>query len=372
MLSVTNSDAWEYHVRQSHRVTTRCELWNEAGYLATLYPVSGSVTVDARRDIRRACSIELVDEDGTLTPSATNLDLAPYGNELRLYRGIDYGDGTSDEVPLGVFRISETSVAYGDDAVTISITGEDRAKAIQRSPFSTAYVVGSSLNLVDVMTGIVSNRLPGISTSVTTTTFTSPSTGSRVLGFGPESDPWADITSIAQAIGQEAYFDAYGAFATSVIPSLDYAESVETYADDASGVTISVDRTLSIEGISNGVIYTAEGSHLTLPLISKVWDDDSTSPFRRTGPLGERPSSQSSSWISTQAQVDYAALQEYQAVRGQAINLSIIPNPRLDVRDVITITSSSLGINTTAVIDTMTIPLDVASPMQISARTKGY
>ena len=372
MLTVTNPEAWTYHVRQSHIATTRAELWNASGKLYDLYPTGGSVSVDARRDIRRSCNLELVDSDGTLTPSATNLDLAPYGNEIRLYRGIDYGDGTSDEVPLGVFRISETQISYGDDAVTISITGEDRAKAVQRAPFSTAYVIGSSLNLGDVMTGIVSNRLSGVSSSTTATSFTSPTVGSRVLGFGPESDPWADVTEIARAIGQEAYFDAYGAFTTSLVPSLDETESVETYADDSNGVTISIDRSLSIDGISNGVVLTAEGSHLTLPLISTVWDDDASSPFRRTGPLGERPSTLSSSWIRNQTQCDYAALAEYQAVRGQGITLSIVPNARLDVRDVIRITSTSLGIDTLAVIDTITIPLDLSSSMQITARTKGY
>ena len=372
MINVTQPDKWEYHVRNSHRVTLRAELWNASSKLRDLYPNSGSVTIDARREVRRSCTLEIVDEDGTLTPNATNLDLAPYGNEIKLYRGINYGDGTSDEVALGVFRISETSIAYGQDAVTINITGEDRAKAIQQSPFSTAFVISASTNLIDAIKNIVTNRLPGTQTATTATTYTAPTVGSKALGFGPQSNPWADVAEIAKAIGQEAYFDQEGKLATALVPNLDDTEAVQIYADNQDGVTIQIDRTLSMEGISNGVIFTAEASHLLLPLISKIWDDDASSPFRRTGPLGERPATLSTSWVATQAQLDYAALQEYQAVRGQQIALTIVPNPRLDVRDVIQITASDLGINTTAIIDTITIPFDVTSPMQITARTKGY
>lgn len=370
MLAVTNPTAWDLAVRNSHVVTLRCELWSGGAKLLDLYPDSGSVTVDARRAVRRSVTITLADYDGTLTPTASNLTLAPYGNELRLFRGINYGDGTSDEVPLGVFRITETSVSYGDEAVSLSITGEDRARVIQARPFSTAYVVAASVNFADVLTGIVSDRLPGVEMNVTPTTYATP--GSRPLGFGPDSDPWADVQTIAQSLGHEAYFDAYGAFTTSPIPSLDSSTPVASFADDSVGVTISIDRTLSSDAISNGVTFTAEGSHLLLPLVSTVWDDDSTSPFRRTGPLGERPADVSSSWIVSQAQCDDAAAAEYQAVRGQTVTLSIVPNPRLDVRDVISITSSELGIDSTAIVDTLTIPFDIGSPMQITARTKGY
>ena len=373
MLAVTNSTAWSAAVRRSHVATFRCELWSGTTKIANLYPISGSVTVDARRDVRRSCSLSFVDFDGSLTPSATNLNLAPYGNEIKLFRGINYGDGTSDEVPLGVFRITETQVSYNEDAVSISITGDDRAKAIMEKPFSTAFTIGTSTNFADAILNVVSDRLGNALTNIAPTSYATPSSGfGRALGFGVESNPWADISEIARAIGHEAFFDAYGTFTTQPIPSLDTTSAVATYADGSDGVTVSIDRTLTSDSSSNGVIFPAEGTHLSAPLEAVVWDDDASSPFRRTGPLGERPASFSSSWIVNAAQLADAARSQYQAVRGQPITLSIVPDPRLDVRDVISITSATLGVSTLAVIDTIEIPFDVSSPMTITARTKGY
>ena len=371
MLPVSYTEKWDKAVRGSHVATLRCELWNQTEKLKELYPNSGSITIDARRDVRRSCSIELVDQDGTLTPTASNLELAPYGNELRIFRGIDYGDGTSDEVQLGVFAIVETNIIYGDSGTTINITADDRAKTIQQRPFTTPYGVGPSLNMVDSMINIVRDRFPGLANATTSTTYVTPS-GTRILGSGQNSNPWADVQDIAFAIGQEAYFDNLGQFATSPVPSLDATNYVAAFTDESDGVTISIDRTFTLEGIHNGVLLTAEGTHLPLPLTVEIWDDDATSPFNRTGPVGERGESISSSWILTQNQCTAAALSEYQAVRGQAITITIVPDPRIDVRDIIKITATDLGIDTTAIIDTIEIPFDISGSMTITARTKGY
>ena len=59
-------------------------------------------------------------------------------------------------------------------------------------------------------------------------------------------------------------------------------------------------------------------------------------------------------------------------VRGQIVNLSIVPNPALDVGDVIRVISADTYLDSLAVIDTITIPLSVGGEMQITARMRGY
>ena len=55
---------------------------------------------------------------------------------------------------------------------------------------------------------------------------------------------------------------------------------------------------------------------------------------------------------------------------GQPFEMTIIPNPTLDVRDVIRVTSTRLGIDTTAMIDAITIPLEASGTSSISARAR--
>lgn len=131
------SDDFKVAVRYSHQILTKAEVLRDGQVIQEIYPESGSVEVDARRAQRRTCEVSLhaggqtvsytptyntytslgtayasytalkaalvtyqdstivvgytatTDDDG-LVPS-TGLDLlTPFGNELKLYRGLRY------------------------------------------------------------------------------------------------------------------------------------------------------------------------------------------------------------------------------------------------------------------------------------------
>lgn len=75
---------------QNHRVVSRVDVLNNGKVERTLDVTEGSVTVDGEADIRRRMSCTLVDPDGDLTPGEAEHLLAPYGNEVRIYRGIAF------------------------------------------------------------------------------------------------------------------------------------------------------------------------------------------------------------------------------------------------------------------------------------------
>lgn len=99
------SDRFAETVTGSHRIAVRVQLLNSIQFGADpvggvdLPLLSGQVEFDATADIK-----------GSLTCSVPGEywdAVQPYGAELHAARGIDYGDGTRELVPLGYFRIED-------------------------------------------------------------------------------------------------------------------------------------------------------------------------------------------------------------------------------------------------------------------------
>jgi hypothetical protein len=359
-------------VQNSHTAVTSVELWANNTFVRYLYPVAGSVEVDARRAVRRSASITLLDEDGTLNPNLPSSVLTPYGSEVRMYRGVRFPDGTTEYAALGVFRIVGVDVSRGDSGLQLGVQLEDRARVVQQARYSTPYTVAASTNYGTAIQALVARAYPSAETNVAATTYSSPATGAKVLGLEASTDPWSDILGIAESIGEEAYFAADGTFTTTPIPSLSNSTAQVTFTEGGGSTLLDVSYNIGTADVYNGIIAKAEGSHLTTPLESRVWDDDTSSPTRRTGPLGERPYEWSSSWVASQAQLDDAAAALLDTVRGMPVSFSVVPNPALDVRDVVRITSTTMGIDSAVMIDTLSIPLSPADSMQVTGRMRGY
>jgi hypothetical protein len=363
------SSAFLTEVQRSHTAVVRVELWSGTTFVRYLYPTDGSVTIDARRAVRRSASLTVVDEDGTLNPNSPNSLLTPFGSEVRIYRGVQYADGSTEYASLGVFRIVGVGIRLTSNGTELDVQLEDRSRVVQVSRYSTPYAIAGGIELDAAVAALVTSRYTGISTNVSPTAYVTG--GTRVLGL-EESDPWSDVVGLAEAYGTEAYFDADGVFTTTPIPSLTSASASVTFAEGSSSTLLNIRMDYSTADVYNGIIAKAESSSLTTPLESRAWDDDPSSPTRRTGPLGERPSEWSSSWVASQAQLDDVAGALLDTVRGFTVSMDVIPNPALDVRDVVQVTSTSIDLSSTVMVDTLTIPLSVEGTMTVTGRMRGY
>ena len=98
-------------LRKSHVAQSRAELILGGSKFADLEVVGGSVSVDARRGVRRSLSLETLDVDGSLTRAGLSSPLSPLGDtEIKVYRGVvdpSVGAVTANtEVLLGIFRVT--------------------------------------------------------------------------------------------------------------------------------------------------------------------------------------------------------------------------------------------------------------------------
>src|SRR5512146_2193069 len=97
------TDRFKSEIRKSHRVYSYVDVTAPNLQTFRLNATGGDVQIDRTASQRRRCTVSCVDPTGTLTPTTADSILTPYGTEVRPYRGVQYDDGTTEVVPLGVF-----------------------------------------------------------------------------------------------------------------------------------------------------------------------------------------------------------------------------------------------------------------------------
>jgi Domain of unknown function (DUF5047) len=362
------STAYKAAILKNHTVVAKAEVWSDDRKLLDLSFDTGKVSVSTTNTIRRTCEIHL-----TTTRTTTNLVpntgfdyLAPFGNQLRLFRGIQFDNGTTEYIPLGVFVITEVKVTDTNEGVSMTVRGEDKSIIVSRNKWTTAYQMLSG-TLEDSLKAVLQNRYPDIKTDFPITNIT---VNQIILGSDSNVDPWKDVVGIAQLVGYDLYFDVRGVCTMRQFPTLDAGSVVATYKEGSGTTITSIDRNISTKETYNGVIYTIEGSQVTTPIRVEVWDEDTTSPTYRYGVFGSVPTFITSNILSSQTDAIKAAtllLNNYIGAQEQ-ISFTSLVDPSLDVNDVIYVKSIGSRVDRTVIIDTMDIPLEYTGALNVSTR----
>jgi len=362
------SAAYKLAIVGNHTVIGKAEIWNADRKLLDLDIDSGKVSVSTSSAVRRSCEVHLTTDRTTtnLVPDNGFDYLAPFGNQLRLYRGVQYADGTQEYIPLGVFVITEVEVKDTNDGVSLSIRGEDKSIIVSRNKWTSSYQMVSG-TLEASLTALLQNRYADITIDFPTTQVT---INQIVLGADSNLDPWKDAVMLAQLVGYDLYFDVKGVCTMRQFPTLDAASVVATY-EEGNGTTItSIDRKISTKETYNGVIYTVEGSQVTTPIRVEVWDEDTTSPTYRYGVFGSVPTFITTNVIGTSADAIKAASLLLNTYIGQQeqITFESMVDASLDVNDVIYVQSEGSKVDRTVIIDSLDIPLDYKGSLNVTTR----
>lgn len=334
---------------ESHNPVTRVQLFLTDGRVVDLEHTGGSVTVDRSQAIRRTCTVTIADP--SLIPLTPTDQLATYGARLRLARGVEFGDGTSELVPIGVFRLDSVEGALGEGPVTLQ--GKALEAAVADDKFTEAFTVSGTV--VGAVTALIQRTLPGADVIPT---ITDAAIGSRT--FDIEGDPWAGAQEIAAAAGAEVYSNADGVFVIATMPDLLSADPVWSVEAAEGGVYISGTRAMSSASVFNGVLARGENTADDKPPVSAlVVDNDPGSPTYWGGPFGRRPTFISSSaLITTNACAQAANLELLKAKAPNASgDFSSLPNPALEPGDVLRVAHSD-GTRELHQVASFSVPLD--------------
>jgi hypothetical protein len=365
-------------------------------------PISdGTVKVDrTSADVRRSCQLTVTDP--TLVPKFASDALSIYGNHLYIYRGILWNinnipevlwdsppplskellapsNGSYELVPLGVFRISDTTVMEDTDGnVTINVTGSDISANISKNSWTSPVTVWTKVYNVPIPKSSTTPEQHYVAQTVQEaikllindrwgqgkkSVFGQPQfdfagvadhplakpviMGSNTISTTGSNSPWTDIVGLAAALGAELYIDATGAFTLRPLPDPNTIQPVWDYFDGDGGMLTKATRKLDSSKAVNYVIATGENTGNKTPLLAKAVDADPSSPTYYQGEfgrvVGREPGRKR---LTTQAQVQNAADQYLNWFVGgdEQVDIEGVVNPALDTGDVIRVRRRRVGI----------------------------
>jgi len=363
------SAALKASVLTDHTAISKAEVWTSDQKLSDLNVQAGSVSISSDSAVRRTCSVSLTTDrtSNNLVPDNDFDTLTPFGNELRLYRGVEFENGTREYVPLGVFVITEVNIADSNEGVKIEVRGQDRSLIVSRAKWTAPYQMVTG-TLEASITALLANRYPDVQTDFP---ITNVSINQVVLGTEKDNDPWKDAVEICELVGYDLFFDADGVVQMKQFPSLDGSVVVASFKEGSGTTVTSLDRSISTQETYNGVIYTVEGSEVPIPIRVEAWDEDSTSPTYRYGKFGEVPVFIETSLISTEAEATTAALNLLNTYIGaqETISWESIVDPTLDVQDVVYVKAEGAKVDRLVILDELDVPLSPETGMTARART---
>jgi len=311
--------------------------------------------VDRGSQARRTCSVQVADP--ALIPRTPADRLAVYGAQLRIACGVQYSDGATELVPVGVFRIDEVSGDVDEGPVTIA--GKSLEAVIADDKFTIPH--RATGNAVNSITALIQRSIPDAQIVAPA----GSTIGARTWDI--EGGPWAAILELGAAIGCEVYCDAAGTFVIAELPDLLATTPAWTVAAGEGGVYISAVRGMSLDGVYNGVHARGEDTESGLgPFSDLVVDNEVGSPTKWGGPLGRRPFFYSSATLTTTGQCTAAAtllLRSAKAPNASA-DITSLPNPALESGDVIRVVYPD-GAKELHQVASFSIPLDVGGSFTI-------
>lgn len=322
--------------------------------IGTFIPIiNGDVSYDATADIRSSVSLTT---DGTdMWSVQPNSLLTPYGNELFVRRGVDFGNGSVEWVSQGYFRIwSVDQPKEVDEPITITaydrMSGIVDAKLVEPIQFLPGDVIG------DIVSLLVGNVY--LDVTIEWDDDTEFQTLDRSLIA--EKERYEFLNDLITSYGKIMYFDYRGVLVIKFPPDPDVP--VYRVNSGAYGVLISSDRSISREGVYNGVVVEGEGADSLPPVRAIVTDDNPLSPTYWAGPFGQVPRFFTSNFITTEDQAIRAGVSILQQARGLPYNVDFatIVNAALEPLDAVEIVTEE-G-DELHVIETLVVPLvpDVA------------
>lgn len=342
---------------ESHRVVWDIKLFRTDGEVVAIEHTGGSVSVDRSRPVHRTCTV--TSADVSLIPTTPAEQFANYGATLRIARGVEYGDGTTELVPLGVFRLEDVT---GDPVHgPATLTGSSLEAVVSDDKFTAPFQASGTV--VSAISETIRRTLP---TADIANTIVDVPIGWRI--WDTEADPWTAVQEVAAVAGAEVYATPDGGFVITVLADPLATAPVWSVEAGEGGVYISGVRGMSSKGVYNGVLARGESTGADVPPCSYLaTDSDPGSPTYWGGPFGRRPRFYSSSTLLDTSACQAAALVLLRSAKApnSVGDFSSLPNPALEAGDVLRVVHPD-GTKELHQVAAFTVPLDPSGDFPIS------
>jgi hypothetical protein len=372
MLPGGNDTQYRAALAGPHSVYSRVDITDYLGnVLRSDLPFwAGTVTATLQSRVARTISLQVdrsfmpVTATGAVDPTGL---LAPFGNRINAYRGINYGDGQRIYWQCFCGRIETVSLARNG---VCSLTGLDLAAEVIDADFESP-LASVPTNKVDVeVKRLITGGLP----SVVYGAF--DGTGQLAPAITWTTDRAGALDSLTAAIGCFWYFLPNGQAVMRRVPWTKPGQvAVAALSDGPGGLLVDYNVAIGRTGVRNAVAMITERSDGSAPLFTVVRDTDPSSPTYYLGAFGRKPVQISNQVPLTAGQQSLAAqvlLARLRALTATWSPVATVPDASLELGDLLTMTADAgaqqqyAAITATQVITGFTLPLLEDASMQLS------
>lgn len=330
-------------VASSHRMNSRVTVLTTVGQngttpTGTVIPVSsGNCTFDSTANVTGVFSLVTSQN----WPVNYKDLLSCYGNELFIERGVTYGDGTTEWVSQGYFRIDKVNQQAAPSG-PVTVTGSDRMQGIIDARIPSPWVFVPGTTVAGIITALVSDAYPWATFSIDASLTTATINAQQVT----TDDRFGFINDLVTSYGMIWYWDYRGVLVVKPPPPL--GSPVSTISSGRNGVMVSMSRILDRSAVYSGCVASGQQATGNPPPFAIVVDSNPNSPTYWYGNFGKIPRFYSSSFLTTDAQCQSAAQSILLQSTGlpYELDFGMVPNPALMPWDPVTISTDRTGLQT--------------------------
>ena len=348
-----------------HTLAARIEVWSDVDPVGVLLYedlpfLTGAVTATLQSRVARQLDFTI---DGSFYPVTPDGILAPYGNVVKAFRGVELGDGSTAYM-WQVFegRILDTSLTsegvvsvraadYGADVVAFAFESPENSSAGVPVPAEVQRLIASALP---------NAAFEGFDSY---TELVSP--------LAWESDRGAALDELATSVGSFWYALADGQFTLRRYPWTVSAAPVISIRDGEGGIITGWTVARSREQVFNSVVVTGERLNGEGPAYAVARDITPGSPTEYGSHFGVRVEHLR---LQTPGSTGAAQTAANDALRRdvallEAWDWTQAPDAALELGDVVQLNIGTQAREVIQVVEAFTLPLDLSGSMAISGRS---
>ena len=332
-------------------VPTDVNTYVEGGEFAI---VSGSLSIDGARNIRRQASFNLAPATGF---DLTVFDKVTDQSRLRVDRGVQFIDGTTEWVTVATLSVQSATRSLGKG--TLSVSAYDPAACIDDytliTPYAPIGVDQVPLTTVAAIKDLVDLALWETAVwhvAPTVDVVVKPQAGTVFTG-----SRWDAINKLGKSLSAAVYVDQLGEWHIDSVQTGGWV-SCDTFTTGVDGVLVDGTTSKDRRDVFNAVPLRWEGP--TGGGLVFVVDNDPNSPTFWSGPFGRKPASeQRVETVTTQKQAVDAATALLAQFKGftASVNFVSVHNPLIVPGDVIEVIVPDYSLHQLHVVDSINYEL---------------
>lgn len=320
--------------------------------------ISGSVNADLTSRVARTCTITFHDSFYPFEPGDL---LAPYGNMVRVTRGIEFAEGSRFAWVVFLGRIQEASLSSDG---TCTISASDPAVDVIDVKFLKPQNSSAGILVEDEVRNLISDAIP-LADFGPFDTF-----GTPVQQLTWQLDRGQALDELATSVGAFWYCLADGSFVLRRYPWTVPNPPVVTYADGPGGSVTSWAATRSRAMVYNSLTVSGERLNGDAPVYATASDDNPASPTYIFGNFGRRHQLLRLQTPASQGAAQGAASDNLRRLSAlvDAWAWTMTPDAALELGDTVSLNVAGRS-DIIQVVSGYTMPLDLSGPMKVQGRS---